>query len=47
MVGVNNWERNFGMIQLNFLSMLVQPITVVSSITVRISEKVYYHHMTD
>lgn len=28
MTGLNNWDRNFGMLQLYFLGMLVQPITV-------------------
>lgn len=30
MTGVNNWDHNFGMIQLYFLGMLVQPIAVYS-----------------
>jgi hypothetical protein len=30
MTGLNNWDQNFGMLQMYFLGMLVQPITVWS-----------------
>ena len=30
MPGLNNWDKNFGMLQMYFLGMLVQPITVWS-----------------